>query len=116
MSTWGADLFDEDVALDTRDMFREAVEAGLDPRRAAAQVLGDWGEAAEEPDDGPVIRLALAVLLLDAGVRAHPILDEAREVLRAGAGLERWAEGGEAVLKERRAVYDQLAARLDAAG
>ena len=69
--------------------------------------------AVEDADDAPILVLALASLLLDHGVRDHPILRQAGEVTAAGAGLERWREAGPAALAERQRIYDRLAARLE---
>src|SRR5438093_358889 len=112
MGTWGTGLFEDDVAADAQAMFEEAVGAGASPASAAEQVMDEWGEAAQDPDDGPVLVLALASLLLDHGVREHPLLREARRVIDTGAGLERWQEQGPQALAERQMVYQQLTARL----
>jgi hypothetical protein len=112
VGTWGTGLFDDDVAADARSSFEEAIRSGQSPDRAAALVLEELEEEAKDPDDAPVLTLALASLLLDSGVRDHPLFDAAREIIESGEGLERWEEAGEAALAQRRAVYGQLAERL----
>src|SRR5262249_36312355 len=79
---------------------------------AAEATLGEFREAAEDVDDGPIIVLALASLLLDEGVTAHPLLTQASEIIVGGAGLERWANAGAAAFAARRQVYERLRRRL----
>ena len=93
-------------------LVEEAVAAGASPAERAEEVLRKMSEEAEDPDDRTVVVLALAWLLLESGVKGHPLLEEARQIIRTGAGLERWEEAGEEALADRRALYDQLAARL----
>jgi hypothetical protein len=112
MGTWGAGIFDDDVAVDARGAFEKAVQAGLSPAQAASEVLDEMGDEAQDSDDGPVLILALASLLSDSGVRDHPLFEAAWEIIRIGAGLERWQDAGEAALAERQAVYKNLAAKL----
>jgi hypothetical protein len=112
MGTRGAGLFEDDIAVEIREAFQAEIDDGLSPMKAAGRVLEEWAEAADDEDDGPVIHLALASLLLDLGVRQHPVLEEARAILEQEAGLERWQEAGETSLAGRREVYQQLLARM----
>jgi hypothetical protein len=112
VGAWGADVFDDDVALDVRAAFEEAIEAGASPELAADQVLEAMQEFREDTDDGPVLTLALASLLLDRGVCQHPVFRAAREVIERGDGLDRWREAGGEALAARQAVYQALAGRL----
>jgi hypothetical protein len=112
MGTWGADLFEDDIALDVLDEFEDGLAAGLSPSAAADRVLAEMPEAAEDVDDGPVIRLALAALLLDNGVKRHAILEQALHVLETGAALERWEESDPPTLAARHEVCRALQERL----
>jgi hypothetical protein len=112
MGTWGAGLFDDDVASDTRGEFESCLEAGMAPSAAAHAALQALSEEAADPDDGPVVYLALASLLLDLGVSRHPAVARAAQIVREGEGLERWRDAGPEALAEREAVYAELAARL----
>jgi hypothetical protein len=113
MGTWGPGIFEDDVALDVRGDFQEHLDSGTAPEAAADQVLGGYQDSLEDMDDGPVVILALAASLLDAGVRSHSVLDEARRVIETQAGLERW-EDDPTALAQRRAVYREMAGRLKA--
>ena len=107
-----ADLFDDDVAADARGEFGAALQAGLPPADAAAKVLHGMRKEVEDADDEPVIILALAYLLRERGVREHPAISQARQILASGIGLERWREAGGEVLASRLRLYQRIAAQL----
>jgi hypothetical protein len=112
MGTWGTGIFDDDLALDLRGEFEDLTAGGSTPGQAADRILRDYEDDLEDMDEGPVILVALASLLLDAGVTDHPLYERARTALESGAGLERWEEAGEKDLAGRKAVYESLLARL----
>ena len=116
MGAWGAGIFDDDTALDVRGIFEESLAEGSTPVRATELALEEFGECLEDPDDGPVVVLAIASLLLERGVANHPIQAAAIDLLKSGEGLERWAEAGPESLAERRAVYADLLGKLQSAG
>jgi hypothetical protein len=112
MGTWGTGLFDDDVALDAKGLFDDLVDQGASPGQAAEQVLEEMQHEANDQDDGPVLVLALASLLLDHSIQVHPVLEKAREVINTGAGLDRWEDASPKALSERRLVCQELLARL----
>lgn len=115
MGTWGTGVFDDDVALDLRDIFEDALARGSTPVQAADAALREMGEdAMEDSDDGPVIVFALTSVLLDRGLTRHPLFERARQMLDSGEGLERWEEAEETNLRARREECAKLSARLAA--
>ena len=112
VGAWGVGIFDDDTAGDVRAEFQKLVEVGLGPGDAVGRLMREYREGLADPDDGPVVCLALACLLLDAGVSGHPLTAEARRIIEQGVGLERWEEAGPEVLAARRAVYEDLLTKL----
>ena len=113
MGTWGTGIFEDDLASDVRAEFEDIVVAGHAPEQAADGLLQKYSDEVADPDDGPVIYLAMVVLLLDSDVKSHPVYQRADEILRTGAGLERWQEDASvADLAERSAVYETIHQRL----
>ena len=115
MGTWGAGIFEDDVAMDVRDSFEAALAEGLNVRSATERVLEEHEEALEDIDEGPVVRLALAALQLEQGVLQPGIRDHALTVINQGQDLDRWEEAGEEAVAERRQVLEELAQRLRSA-
>jgi hypothetical protein len=67
MGTWGAGFFDCDLALDCREALRERFARGADGARAARDLVREWRESFDDPEDGAVLWLALADAAWEAG-------------------------------------------------
>lgn len=113
MGAWGAGIFEDDLSLDVREGFEELRAAGLSPPKAAQRIRQDYQHIEADPDEGPVVILALASSLLDSGVRSHEILRAAADLIRRREGLERWAEMGDATLAERERVLAVVLERIE---
>ena len=70
MGVWGVGLLQDDVAKDIQSAFDDALARGLMPGQAVDALLADPPWPLEDADDGPVIWLALAALLLREGAPA----------------------------------------------
>ncbi|OGS50963.1 MAG: hypothetical protein A3K65_03900 [Euryarchaeota archaeon RBG_16_68_12] len=66
MGAWGCGIFEDDVALDVRGGFEEAVNGGASVEETTRMILEEYAEGLEDAGDGPVIYRALAALLLGA--------------------------------------------------
>ena len=110
MGAWGVALFSDDTACDVRDEYRAALTEGLTPDAARDRVLDRFADALADPEEGPVVRLALAATAWKLGRLDAETRDRALEVIARGVGMDRWAEAG---LDAKRArVLDNLAATL----
>ena len=109
MGAWGFGVLEDDVALDTLDVFDAALAAGLGLAEATDRVFEELAEALADSDDAEIVWLALAARQLELG--------EVDPRVRAGA-LEhahtstRWAEAPPEDRQARKAAVDQLIARL----
>jgi len=108
VGAWGYQIFEDDVALDVRGDFEEAIASGASPERATRLILQKYGEQLDDEDDRPVIYLALASLELERGRVTDPIRTEALKIIDRGEGLARWEEAGEEALVERKKVLQAL--------
>ncbi|MGH3390276.1 MAG: hypothetical protein ACRDOO_15515, partial [Actinomadura sp.] len=112
MSAWGYALFSDDTACDVRDDYRELIEDGIGDTEATQKVLADYTEALDDPDDGPIVWLALAASQSKIGRLEPSVLAKALEVLDQGLGLDRWAEEGPKELAKRQAALEKIRAQL----
>lgn len=113
MGTWGVGLFQDDVAMDVRNAFDDALAQGLTPGQAADDILANPPWPLDDFDDGPVIWLALAALLLREGALRDDVLDQAAQVIATGAALDRWNEASDADQVARKRVLEQFATLLE---
>ena len=67
MGVWGVGLLQDDVAKNVQNAFDDALAGGLTPRQAVDAMLAAPPWPLDDTDDGSVIWLALAALLLREG-------------------------------------------------
>jgi len=117
MGTWGKAIFDDDLALDIRGAFTDAVQAGEAPGVVASSLMDtelareileesvedEWDEAFWE-ESGSLF-FAVATLQLEEGVLSR---DVKRQTLRAIEAWQDIAEGDD----EKLEVLDGLRQRL----
>jgi hypothetical protein len=113
VGAWGPALFSDDVACDVRDDYRALIEDGTDDNVATGQILNSYGDALNDPDDGPVVWLALAfaqskIGRLDPGVAARAL-----QVIDNGEGMNRWHEQGATAVARREAALGKVRAQLE---
>lgn len=113
MGTWGYDIFDDDVTSDIRALFEDELNVRASVAHATAEVLRESKGALDDPDDGPIIWLALAALQLGRGELHANVRDHALAVIDSGEDLKRWeAEGNAEDIAGRTRVLEELRARL----
>jgi len=111
IGTWGPAIFSDDTACDVRDDWREFVGDGLSAPQATDKLLAQLGDAIDDPDDRPVIWLALAATQWKAGRLEDRVKEQALAIIDGGADLQRWTENP-ALLKKRKAVLTKLREQL----
>ena len=112
MGAFGAEIFDDDVALDVRASAEAAMDEGLTMDEVTNRVMLEYGDYLEDSDDGTVVWLALAAVQLEHGAVEPEVRSRALAVIESGAGLDRWEEEGDEVLGERQRVLSALTAQL----
>jgi hypothetical protein len=115
VGTWGTGLFSSDMARDIRDFYREQIEDGIEDADATRLTLEKFRSSLEDPEEGPVSLIALAVTQSKIG-RLDPIIrDRALAALDRGGDLAIWGEENRKVLPKRREVLNQARAQLTGA-
>jgi hypothetical protein len=110
MGTWGVAVFADDVAMDVRGDWREAILAGQDP--AAATETLEAAYADQGPDDAIIFWLALAAAQMETGRLLDRVRDRAVAIIDAGADVERWQEESDGLARQRAKVLDRLRKKL----
>jgi hypothetical protein len=103
MGAWGPAVFSDDLALDVRGEWRDALIAGEDPAAVTNRLEARYGTDV-------VFWLALAAAQHETGHLQDRVRDRALAEIEAGADLELWEEAGQRGARER--VLRRLAAKL----
>ncbi|MFF3444596.1 hypothetical protein [Streptosporangium sp. NPDC002721] len=112
MGAWGPALFSDDLACDVRDDYRELIEDGITDEDAQRRILESYTEVLADPDEGPVVWLALAVTQSKIGRLDVTVRDRALSIIEQGEDLSRWADEGAKALAGRQAALLKVQAQL----
>jgi hypothetical protein len=113
MGVWGVGLLQDDVAKDVRNAFDDALARGTSPAQAVDAILANPPWPLDDTDDGPVIWLALAALLLRENAMRDDVREQATQVIATGAALARWEEAPNAMRMARERVLERLARLME---
>jgi hypothetical protein len=112
VGAWETGIFDDDLALDIKDIFEEALKENGDIQSATEHILNEYEDVIEDEDDGPIVYLALGVLQLEHGSIQPEIKEQVIDIIEHGRGLERWEEAGKEALENRKNVLEELKKRI----
>ncbi|GMU81465.1 MAG: hypothetical protein AMXMBFR47_13360 [Planctomycetota bacterium] len=110
MGTFGAGIFDDDLALDVREIFREFIAEGDPPEVATRKVKAEFEDSIGDPDEEPTFWLALAATQSGCGRLMTTVRDRAVKLIDRGGDLHRWEDEG--VDPKDRAARQRALARL----
>jgi hypothetical protein len=112
MGTWGSGLFSSDTARDIRDLYREQIEDGVEDTEATRRTVEKFRSYLDDPEEGSVLLIALAVTQSKIG-RLDPVIrDLALAALARGADLATWEQENPKLLPKRREALDKARAQL----
>jgi hypothetical protein len=114
VGAWGPALFSDDTAIDVRDEYRGFLEDELNDEEATRRTLDRFSGSFDDPDEGPVAWLALAVTQSKLGRLDPTVADRALQIIATDEGMARWQEQGPALVARRRAALEK--ARIQLAG
>jgi len=92
VGAWGPGLFSDDIACDVRGEFRDLIGDGLTTEEATNQVLRSYPSVSEDPGDGSVVVIALAVTQWKTGRLLDEVKSMAIDAIDHGADLDRWSD------------------------
>lgn len=111
MGTWGAGIFDSDTGLDIRDDFRDLMGEGVPVDEAVAQLIEEYDpeDCEEEAVD---FWYALAATQVQTGRLTEQVKNRALELIKAGAGLDVFAQECPEELPARKRAIKRLEKRI----
>jgi hypothetical protein len=112
VGAWGPAFFSDDIAMDVRDKYRGFLEDELDDQEATRRTLDRFSASFDDPDEGPVAWLALAVTQSKLGRLDPTVADRALQIIATDEGMARWQEQGPAMVGRRRAALDRARIQL----
>jgi hypothetical protein len=114
MGVWGVAIFADDVAMDVRAEWRQAILDGRDPTDATESLEASYADplADADQDDSIVFWLALALAQMETGRLLDRVRDRAVAIIDAGGDVERWRAENAGLARQRAKVLDRLRTKL----
>ncbi|MHB8962815.1 MAG: hypothetical protein ACYC5K_06640 [Saccharofermentanales bacterium] len=108
MGCWGTGIFEDDLALDVRDLYDELISKGYNDGQVAAKVIELFKASVEDEDDNIIIYSALAAIQLSRSSILEEVKEETVSLIENGSGMGRWKEAGRVDFKARLNELDKL--------
>ncbi|KNY25897.1 hypothetical protein [Pseudobacteroides cellulosolvens] len=108
MGCWGVGIFDDDLALDIRDLYDDVIKKGYSDSIASAMVMKLYNEPANNEDDGIIVYSALSCIQLSRSNLFQNIREKTIALIDSNSGLGRWEKAGKSEYQKKRAELNKL--------
>ena len=112
MGSWGPGLYQDDIAEDVRDVYKDQLHRGKTGAEITEELLEEYSDCLSDPDDAPVFWFALADTQWNLGRLEDLVKEQALYHLREGADLRRWETEEPWGMKKRAKVLQKLEEKL----
>ena len=111
MGAWGANLYQDDVALDVKDEYKDNLRRGKTNEEAMQEIIDKYQELLEDEEERGVFWLALADTQWNLGRLDEQVKEQALEIIELGTDLKRW-EINEKLYNKRKEILEKLKEKL----
>lgn len=109
MGCWGTGIFDDDLALDIKDLYNELISYGYNDKQVTNKVLKVFNESLDNENNSIIIYSALAVIQLSRSSLLEEVKSKTTLLIQNRSGMELWEEGKKADYKtDYRARINEL--------
>jgi hypothetical protein len=109
-------LFASDLAREVRSEFNARRDEGMSVNDATSTIVASYGHVLSQPEEGPVVIVALAVLQLLERSLSATFRDAALDLLREGHGFATRAGENNTLRRDRERLRGQLIEMLESPG
>lgn len=109
MGTWGTGITNDDTVLDVLGDITDWLKAGETVESASIKAEKKYAELRDDPDEGPLLWLAIAQAQWKYGTVEPRVLRQVRDDIKNGRGLERWEEDPRGLVKRQATLAKFLA-------
>lgn len=114
MASWGAKLYQDDIAEDVRDYYKDQLKRGKTNEEVTEELIIDNEDIISDEDEAPVFWFALADTQWNLGRLLPLVKEKALEYLKSGTNLTRWEKESlnKREFKVREKVLQELEQKL----
>ena len=88
MGTWGAKLYQDDLALDIKEDYIEKLKSGKTNEEALKEILEMYEESIKDEEEGPIFWLVLADTMWKVGRLTKEVKEKAIQEIERGTNLK----------------------------
>lgn len=111
MGTWGPKLYQDDIAEDVRDYYKDQLKRGKTNEEVTKELIEDNEDIIQDEDESPVFWFALADTQWNLGRLLPSVKEKALEYLRSKTNLKRWEK--EAINQKEYKVREKVLQELE---
>ena len=112
MGFWGYKLYDNDLAADVRDDYKQKLEKGIDEDTVTKEMLERYQEEISDIDEAPIFWYALADTQWEFGRLEDFVKEKALYYLDNGYDLELWNDVEDGITEKRKKILHELKQKL----
>jgi len=92
MGAWGPKFYQDDVAQDVRDEYKELLKIGLSNEEATQKLIKDNHHLINDMDEGPIFWCALADTQWKSGRLLPEVKEKAIQYIEDGKHIKAWLD------------------------
>lgn len=112
MGTWGTKLYQDDLAEDIREEFKEQLKRGKLGKQITEELLIEYEKELLDSDEAPIFWFALADTQWEYGRLEESVKENALYYIREGGNLRHWESENPKEYKKRAMVLKELEKKL----
>lgn len=113
MGAWGPKLYQDDLAMDVRDSYKEYLRKGFKGNEITEMFLEEYSYAISDTDDAPIFWFALADTQWNLGRLEEGVKEKALYYIQNGSDISRWENENPKQAKVRIKVLEELENKLN---
>lgn len=90
MGTWGPKLYQDDIAQDVRDEFKDLLKRGKTTEEITKQLIDQYAFEISDTDDAPIFWFALADTQWELGKLLPQVKEQAIDWINKGTDQQKW--------------------------
>ena len=90
MASWGPKLYQDDIAEDVRDYYKDQLKRGKTNEQVTGELLEEYEDILSDEEETPIFWFALADSQWEYGRLLPYVKEKALEYLKSGTDLIRW--------------------------
>ena len=113
MGTWGSELYQDDLAQETKDSFQDLLKKGKTTLEATEQLIRQNADVLNDVEEAPIFWFALADTQWELGRLLQDVKEKAIQEMDKGIDQTKWQDENPEQAVDRKRVLEELRQKLN---